>query len=772
MSPEAARFAALRRAVIDDDRLGAARRRSTLSGLADAWLARFFDLLPDAARRDVAVVAVGGYGRQELLPGSDLDVLLLLGDGVDDPAPVAEQLFYPVWDAGVPLDHSVRTVGEALDMARGDLKVALGLIDARQVAGDAALTETLVAEVRADWRRAAGRRLPLLAQACRERAEQHGELSHLLEPDLVQAYGGLRDSLILRAVAATWVADRPHGAPVEEARNWLLTVRDAMHRAAGRRSDRLLFEDQADIAERLLLPDPDTLLRRVAEAGRHIAYASDVTWREVDRTLASRKRRGWRRRPLRRPLAEGVVEHDGEAVLARDARPDRDAVFPLRAAAAAAQAGVTVGPQTVRRLAAECPQLPDPWPEAARNALVSLLGAGHGAVPVWDSLDAAGLVVRWIPEWARIRYLATRTPVHRHTVDRHLVETAAVAAGLVRRVTRPDLLLLAALFHDLGKGLPGDHSKTGAKIVRDLGHRLGLPAEDCAILGRLVRHHLLLPEVATRRDPDDPKTLATVVEAVGDREFLELLYALTEADATAAGPLAWSPMRARLVGDLVARARGALDGAPAPHPRQLEPAQEALTNGTLPAVRVDDGRWDGAYRVTVAVPPSRTALATVAGVLALNRLDVRAADTHTVGESVVMVWDVVARHRDAPNVARLREELVRAAGESNDVGTRLAARTAERRTRVIPHAEPQAGVLADASSDATVLEVRAHDEPGLLHRLATVVTGCGVVIRSAVAETLGSEAIDVFYLVNQAGAALSRTEITRVLSGVRSALAR
>lgn len=764
------RFLALRQAVVADERLGAGQRRAALTELADGWLTRFFDAVPAEQAAGFAVVAVGGYGRRELQPGSDLDVVLLHGNG-GEPAGVADRVFYPVWDAGIALDHAVRTVVEAREVAANDLKAALSMMDARHVAGDPRLTEQLRADVLAGWRRDAGTRLPRLAAMCRARAEQVGELAHLLEPDLVLAYGGLRDTLALRAVAATWVADRPHVKSVAEAREWLLVVRDALHRTTGRRHDRLLFEDHGTVAERLGLLDPDALLRRVAEAGRVIAYAADVTWREVERTLRARRRAG-RRPPVRRPLAEGVVEHDGEAVLAKEARPDLDPVLPLRAAAAAAQAGMVLAPHTVVRLAGECPSLPDPWPAGARDALVRLLGAGRDLVPVWDSLEAVGLVTRWIPEWERVRYRATRTPVHRHTVDRHLVEAAATAAGLARRVARPDLLLLAALFHDLGKGLPGDHSEVGEVIAVDLGRRLGLSPQDAATLGLLVRHHLLLPEMATRRDPDDPATLETVIRVVGDTGTLELLAALTEADATAAGPLAWSPMRARLVGDLVARVREVLGGAPPPKPERLEPWQEQLAAQADLAVRLDAPSSDGMCRLTVAAPDSPDVLATVAGVLVLNRLEVRTATTEMVGDRAVLVWRVVTSYGSPPDERALRDEIARALDGRVDLPARLAARSGARRGRAIRHAEPRVTVMPQVSADSTVLEVRAHDEPGLLYRLATAIAQCGVVIRSAVVETLGAEAVDVFYLVDGSGAALADDSVAAVTAAAATVLSR
>jgi [protein-PII] uridylyltransferase len=766
------RFLTVRAAIVDDDTVTAVERRSALVELSDAWLATLFDALPPASTTGMSLVAVGGYGRRELLPCSDLDVLLLHGDG-GEVAAVADGLFYPVWDSGVALDHAVRTVAEARTVAADDLAVALGLVDARHVAGDPNVTESLRTGVLHDWRRQAALRLPKLAQAGRDRLAEVGELAHLLEPDLKQAYGGLRDIVALRAVAASWVADRPHATAVSEAHEWLLVVRDALHRTTGRRHDRLVFEDQDTVAASLGLLDADALMRRVAEAGRAIAYATDVTWRHVERTLRGRSGPGRSRRPVsRRSLGHGVVEHDGEAVLARDSRPHLDPVLPLRAAAGAAQAGLVLSPATVERLALECPPLPQVWPDAARDALVALLGAGRAAVPVWDSLEAAGLIVRWFPEWEPVRYRPQRTPVHRHTVDRHQVEAAAVAAGFTRRASRPDLLLLAALFHDLGKGGPGDHSETGAAIVTELGRRLGLSLVDAERLGLLVRHHLLLPEMATRRDLDDPTTIDAVARAVGSVEVLDLLAALTEADATAAGPLAWSPMRARLVAELVTRVRLVLGGKRFRKPPPFEPGQQDLAQSTTLDVRVDlAGGSDGSCRVTVVVPGRADALAPVAGVLAVHRLDVRAATIQTAGVRAVQVWHAATGFRGPPDADVLRTDITRALDGGIDLAVKLRARAGERRRRVVAYADPHVEVLRGASAEATVIEVRAHDTAGLLYRLVSAIAECRAVVRSAVVGTLGAEAVDVFYLVDDDGQQLSEPATDTVVSTISASLA-
>ncbi|WP_344569566.1 [protein-PII] uridylyltransferase [Streptomyces axinellae] len=586
-------YAAARLRLLQKEGQPGTQRRRALAELTDRWLA---GLIGKNAPPGVALVAVGGYGRGELSPRSDLD-LLLLHDGraaAGVVAAIADRVWYPVWDLGLALDHSVRNLAEVRTTAAADLKVQLGLLEARHIAGDSALTAQLRAGALAQWRAHARERLPELHELAEERARRHGELRFLLEPDLKEARGGLRDITALRAVAASWLADAPREG-LEEARTTLLDVRDILHLSTGRATDRLGLQDQDQVAEGLGMADADILLRRVYEAAGAIAYAADVTWREVGRVLRSRSggARAARLRGLlgggrrtgaqagmraaasageRTPLAESVVEHDGEASLALSARPDRDPVLPLRAAAAAAQAGLPLALPAVRKMARTVPDLPLPWPAQAREEFVTLLGAGEATVPVWEALEAVGLINRLLPDWERVRCRPQRNPVHLYTVDRHLVETAVRASALTRRVHRPDLLLVAALLHDIGKGWPGDHSVTGETIVRDMAARIGFGSADTEVLATLVRHHLLLVETATRRDLDDPATISSVATAVGGPGTLELLHALTEADALATGPAAWSSWRAALVADLVTRVGGVLAGEPAEYrtePREL-----------------------------------------------------------------------------------------------------------------------------------------------------------------------------------------------------------
>ncbi|MFJ2438361.1 [protein-PII] uridylyltransferase [Streptomyces anulatus] len=803
-------YAAARLRLLQQEARSGPPRRAALARLTDDWLTGLFTAAATRAGvRGAALVAVGGYGRGELSPRSDLD-LLLLHDGSADPAALAalaDAVWYPVWDLGLALDHSVRTPGEARKTAGEDLKVQLGLLDARPVAGDLGLVASLRTAILADWRNQAPKRLPALHELCQERAERMGELQFLLEPDLKEARGGLRDATALRAVAASWVADAPREG-LAEARRTLLDTRDALHLTTGRATDRLALQEQDQVAQSLGLLDADALLRKIYEAARTVSYATDVTWREVNRVLRARSVRpklramfsgglGSKGAPERTPLADGVVDADGEVVLARAARPERDPVLPLRAAAAAAEAGLPLSRHLVRHLASTAQPLPVPWPPEAREELVTLLGAGEATVGVWEALEAEGIITRLLPDWERVHCRPQRNAVHTWTVDRHLVETAVRAASLTRRVHRPDLLLVAALLHDIGKGWPGDHSVAGEVIARDMATRIGFDKHDVGVIATLVRHHLLLVETATRRDLDDPATVRSVAEAVSSASTLELLHALTEADALATGPAAWSSWRASLVTDLVRRVAAVLAGESPEEPEEAAPsaeherlAIEALRTGepvlalhTRPEEPAGDGEVEPVgVELLIALPDRPGVLPAAAGVLALHRLTVRAADLRAVelpnelgerADLLLLSWRVAAEYGSLPQAARLRADLVRALDGSLDIRARLAEREAAYpRRRGVKAPPPRVTVAAAGSRRATVIEVRAQDAPGLLHRIGRALEQSAVRVRSAHVSTLGANAVDAFYVTGTDGEPLAPDRAAEVAREVEKALGR
>ncbi len=515
----------------------------------------------------VALVAVGGYGRQELAPYSDLDVVLV-HDAEVETGEWAGQIWYPLWDSGADIDHSVRTVPEVLEQAGADLRVATGMLDVRHLAGDPNLTLRLRTAVLTQWRRDARARLGELREMASTRSRRAGELAHASIPDLKESAGGLRDAGALKALVASWLVDVPH-QDLERSRMALLDVRDALHTVAGRATDRVVPEYWDEIAEILGLADGNAAQRHTRTLARRISHLSRLAWRRAEAVLREPSPTG-PRRPRLETIAPGVALSFEEVVLDRNAPITEDPLLLLRVAAEAAERDLVLAPTTAARLAREGRPLGDPWPSGGRDLLVRLLAAGPGLLGVWETLDETGALERLLPEWERVRLLPHASVVHRFTVDRHLVETCIEASSLIRRVARPDVLMVAALLHDIGKGQLTEHSVAGEPLARTIAERIGFDAREVEIIGDLVRWHLLLPETATTRDPDDPGTVETITSRIHDREELELLAALTEADARATSEKAWTSWRASLVRTLVRRAAAVLADEPVPDDAMTE----------------------------------------------------------------------------------------------------------------------------------------------------------------------------------------------------------
>jgi [protein-PII] uridylyltransferase len=704
----------------------------------------------------VALVAVGGYGRGELAPHSDLDVVLV-HDAAADVSALAQQLWYPLWDARVDLDHSVRALPEVTGAAAADVRVALGLLDARHLAGDTSVSLRLRTDVRARWRRDARANLPRLRDLVRERAARVGELAHAALPDLKESTGGLRDATVLNALVATWLVDVPQ-ADLERCRLQLLDIRDVLRGHAGRATDRVTPELWGPLAAGLGLADEQDAQRRLRELGRRTTHLSRVTWSRVDQLLAPPSRGA--RRPRLEKVADGVAVSGGEVVLDRGADPEEDPVLLLRAAAVAAERGRMLAPPTAARLARSSAPLPDPWPAEARDLLVRLLASGRGLLPVWETLDETGALDAVLPEWQRIRLLPHASAVHRFTVDRHVVESCVEASRLIRRVARPDLLLVAALLHDIGKGGRQDHSVAGEPVAAAVASRMGFPPADVAAVAGLVRRHLLLAETATTRDLDDPVTVETVVRLVPDVQTLGLLEVLTEADARATSPQAWTTWRETLVRRLAARARTALLTAPGERPPDEEPPHPvAPPEGQ--GFDVDTEPREDGCRVRVTAADRVGLMADVAGTLALLRVGVRAARAWTVDGVAVSDWETDARHLDPAAVGERLGAVVRGSADP------------ARRVRVgDPGLPPAVLVRHGASDDATVLEVRTRDTHGVVFLACRALAAMDVSVRSAHVTTIGPQAVDVFYVQEPGAGALSDERAASAVHAVRRALER
>ena len=519
---------------------------------------------------------------------------MLLHDGRKDVERLAEQLWYPLWNAGIGLDHSVRTPGQAVQVAATDLRAAFGLLEARHIAGDPELSEKVKSAVRQAWRAGIRGRFDEIADGAHERWRKTGDVAHRVEPDLKSGHGGLRDVQLIDALAAAQLVDRP-SRDVLDGRDLLLNVRTELHRMADRARDVLRAQDADEVAASLDIADRFELARALSGAARSVAFAAEVGLRQARNALPRRGLAALRR-------AAGAPTARQRRRRARRARSSWLATPPPPAIPRWCCASPRPRHARASRWRrAPCTGSPTPRPSCA----------SRGRARRWGSCcrcSAPG--VRSWTSWSRWTAPAcgggcSRSGAPCATCRRGTARTsgpstgtssrpARTAARLTTQVARPDLLLVGTLLHDIGKGRGGDHSVVGESLAVQIGRRLGFAEPDVAVLGAVVRHHLLLPHTATRRDLEDQATVVRVVETLeqavpgGGALLLDLLGALAEADSLATGPGVWSPWKRVLIGDLVARCRALLAGEALPAPAEpsaaeIEHGRRGGGGGTAPA---------------------------------------------------------------------------------------------------------------------------------------------------------------------------------------------
>lgn len=749
--------------------LAAADFPARYSAVCDNWLGELFEEATEGKTRGCALIAVGGYGRGELSPGSDLD-LVLLHKGRRHYEEIANSIWYAIWDSGIRLDHSVRTKKEAISVARENLKVVLGLLDGRVVAGDADLATPLFDAARELWHREWERYIPELEESVATRHRNAGELAFLLEPDLKLSEGGLRDIGVLRALgeALPEIGALATSVQVRHAERVIVSARVAVQCRTTSAGDRLLLQEQDQVAETLGYEDADRLMAAIAEAGRSITAAANEGWRRV--------------RNFERPdngystgeasLGAGVVWFNNEIALTEGTDVAAHPELVMKVALAAAERNALIEHATLDRFERDARTPEAPWSDDLRNTFIALLQTGEALIPVIESLDQRRLFEKFIPEWSNVRNRPQRNAYHRFTVDRHLLEAIARCAEHLGAVGRPDLLVMSALLHDIGKGMPGDHSEAGMVLAQTIAARMGFDERDAATLVKLVEYHLVLPECATRRDIDDPATATLVAKLVGDHNTLELLAALTEADGQATGTSAWGPWKSELVANLVQRVGAVLDGKEMPQPQGFVPTAEELKllqQGKVALLA--QGR-----HVTVVAPDRRGLLAAVTGALALHGCNVRRATAvEGIPGMALESFDIDQTFDRPVDWTAVEREVIEGLTGDKPFGDLLRERdsTYARRRPVSAYPTKTHVKIDNTASDrSSIIEVRASDRLGLLHHITTVFAEEGIDVVSALVDTLGHEVVDTFYVRDRDGAKLSDATViarlTAALEGVIS----
>ena len=809
--------------------------------LADAFIVEQFDRARDAGEipGQVAMVALGGYGRSELYPYSDIDLLLLHDQRAGEALQTAARaLLYPLWDAGYEVGHSVRTVKEAVRFAREDFPFQVALLDARLVAGAAPLLEELRERYTTTILQGRRQQFVRAMEGWRaERRRRYGSHSFLLEPHIKEGTGGLRDIQAMHWVArgvfslpdleavqgSGMLADTDRQA-FERARSMLTRIRYGLHQQCRRKSDHLVLDYQEDLAAALGYEDSDgqrgveRFMREVYTHLQTVAVVTDLFFEHVLEILGMTGAASGERR-----LERAIAVRGGTVRLTAPEELGQRPYLLMRLFLQAGRTGLPLHHRTRQAVTAHLHLVDDGFRESRRVARIfcELLTASNEVFPVLEAMLATGLLTRYLPEFAAVESLAQHDLYHLYTVDRHQLQTVTELSGLRRDMAELcaeagdlEVLFLAALLHDIGKGRQTDHSLLGAELVGAIGRRLQLSPTDCDLLAFLVRYHLYLPENGLRRDCTDGEFIRQAAEVVGDVRRLTLLYLLTIADSRATGPSAWSNWKAGLVAELYLGVKTylAAGGAAGDDHGESEGVRwlreqvvvrlagrtAAIDLATLPADYLlgfspeevvrhlgihqeQAGRLrqqallfaepgEHGWHLLIMGDDRPGLLAKFCGVLALHGLTVRSARIFTWPDGTVVdsleVVPAALRDFDEMDWGRVERDLNLAINYRLDVGYRLQEKRQPRPwgpARPVQQAQLRVVLDNQTSGRFTIVEVHAGDSPEILYQLAQTLADFDLTIHQARIATEVEQLIDVFYVRTATGGQLTDPEAMAAL---------
>lgn len=758
-------------------------------------------LLPEG----LAVLAVGGFGRRELFPHSDVDLLLLLSPGASPAEAHRAALsgfLQDLWDAGLRLSHSVRTPEECCQLDDRNIELSISLLDQRFLAGDAALHARLergLARFFYSQRRQLARRL---CRSARERHARHAGSIHQLEPDIKEAPGGLRDYQFavwldrLRSACPGQLPAPQRPAELEAAREFLYCLRCRLHQLAGRDFNRLTFDWQEEIAE----ADPADLMRFYFWCARRVHCAARRRLEAAEEQASSLlvEFRSWRSRVSN---AEFFVSRERVYFRAPQSLAG-DPLLLLRLFEFVARHGLRLALDTERRIAEQLPLVRHYFAESRPlwPQLRELFRLPHLALAL-RAMEETGTLGALFPEWQRVECLVVRDSCHRYTVDEHTLRAVEALAGLregaqaagrfsrlLDEIDDPEVLVIALLFHDTGKaGPPGEHLTESVRLAEAAMERVQVPAGPRRMVRRLVDLHLELSAVMNSRDLDDPATARLVAGRLETTEVLKRLALLTYADISAVHPGALTPWRSEqlwrlylathreltheLETDRISAPPAAspelaafLEGFPVRYLRthcaaEIEAHLELERRGRARGVALDIHKQNGVYQLTLTAPDRPFLLASIAGALAGFGMNILKAEGFSNRNG--MVLDTFAfsdLHRtlelNPSEIERLRVTLERVTLGTAEVKSLLRNRLEPASPGRRPRIPPSVSFDPDASDAATLIEVVAEDRPGLLYDLALTISAAGCNIELVLIDTQAHKALDVFY-VTSAGAKLS-----------------
>ena len=823
-----------------------------LADLADTiLLAIFEEASTTQSAGGVCLVALGGYGRRELAPYSDIDLMFLYSPSCAVKAKAVSTLvLHALWDLGFQVGHSLRSIDECLAMSKADLIVRTSLMEARSLAGEQQL---FTAFSKAYWEQLFGKAVQqFLTEKLEERRQEYGRFgatNFLLEPNVKKSRGGLRDIHFLQWVglARYGISSYPDlvrtgklasgdASALLEAQEFLRRVRNELHFYAGRAQDILTFDEQLRIAGLWGFVNAPHLLsveQFMQQYYRNSTRVSDVADQFVAAaTIRSFWQRLAARLPARRIERVFVLTRDEITVPAAHRSEFMvDGPRILRLFQLAQLYALSISQDLLQELTERLPAVPDAsfLTEDASQRVLAILAGPWRVTETLSLMHRVRLLERLIPAFGPVRGLMQFNAYHKYTVDHHSLlavgQAEHIGAGqdLLAQVycdiKRKDLLHLAILLHDVGKGQAEDHSLVGERIAREAAERLRLGEHETRLLTFLVRYHLLMSHIAFRRDPSDPKVVLGFARQVGTVEALKMLYVLTAADISAVGPDVLTRWKETLLSELYLKtlqelsgedASGATtlarlkeDNATAVRQRlegQLPPewvrgqlqAWPERSLALMPAERIAAHlRWvwklaeaqvlveieyEAALRTTEYTVYTRDSLtpgifSKIAGVLAAKGLQILDAQIATLADGIVIdsfrVADGDYQHGPPPHrMADVREAIV-----SVLEGRRAVESLVEEATRFgsarhgVPLREPTVVQVDTETSDRyTILDVFADDRQGLLYVITRAIFDLGLSVHAARISTKLDQIVDVFYVTDQGGDKVDDPERCQIIA--------
>lgn len=743
--------------------------------------------LADGIFKDVAglsLFALGGYGRRELCPHSDIDLMFYTSEVASEAEGAAiEKFLYALWDRGLKVGHSTRSLADCITLSRKDSKIMTSLLDARQLYGAPAHEEALRREITLLF--PTTEKCVFFSNKLVERDERHkryGDTRYVLEPNIKEGKGGLRDFQTL-----LWITDALYGAKnlhdlvdrniltqgeaarFAKAHNFLLTVRCHLHDIAGRAEERLHFDIQPDIAERLGYKDRKT--GRAVE--RFMKYYFLVTRDVGDLTR----------------ILFAAIEHEekddrvkGENYFGFETIDDRltfgaaqdlkkHPLDMLRLFRAFQETGKDIHPHALKEITRHIRYIDEGVRQdpLANELFLKILTSRKEAALTLRRMNESGMLGRFVPDFGRIIALMQFDRYHHFTVDEHtihcidllhklergdLLDEAPVTTDVAKDIGDRTALFVALFLHDICKGRGGRHAELGAELALTLGPRFGLSGEDTDLVSWLVHEHLLMSDTAFRRNMNDPKTIADFSARMRSRARLDLLFILTTVDIMGVGPGRWTAWKARLLEELYMKTCALMDGIEPGMTQEIAVPEDYVPGETRIDIRHDDQQ---SATVIIVYTPDRPALfATLCGALSAEGANIMrayiATISHPKNPKLAVDRFIVQNATGLPFTQSRRQEDLRqsitaALDGTLDIDTRIAEhRKPLTRKDLVFDIRPKIRLNNDASGADTVVEIEARDRHGLLYDIACTLREQGLDIRAAKINTQGLRAIDSFYI--------------------------